>query len=323
MEPELLRVEEVGELKKAIVIAPENVLSELKKTIAGKKGIAGGVFPGVLFDGKVYHDRVVAIQGDFEVYRGQEVMGVNAGGGTLLTLLDGWSERAERMLEEVYVKHGNKFVYIGGGGGSLENRIDCLFVDGSFFKDDVIFIALPERFRIGVRHGWVPTEQTFIATKVEGRRIVELDWDSAFNTYAAALRELGVDIREDDFFDVAKAFPFGVSRVRSEEIVRDPLAVEGESIICAGIVQRNSLLRLMKGDKDSLINAARSCVESVGEVEIVFDCVSRVLYLGEEFEEEARLFKGAFGALTIGEVACERGIIDFHNKTVVVGCGGE
>lgn len=316
-EGQLLRIEELEGLERAIVIAPDRILKELGEVVEGKRGISGAVFPGVVFDGKVYHDRVVAIQCDFEVYRGSEV--VKAKGRTLLTFFDGWSEKAERLLENVYGKLGNRVVYLGGGAGSLEGRIDCLFIDGEFFRDDAIFFAVPERFNVAVRHGWTPMETSFIATKSEGRKIIELDWEPAFEVYASALKEVGAEIGKDYFFDVAKSYPFGVSKLKGEEVVRDPLAVEGNSIVCAGIVHENSLLRLMRGEKDSLLRAAESCLEEVGSADVVFDCVSRVLYLGEDFEREARLFRGALGSLTIGEVACERGFVEVLNKTVVAG----
>lgn len=73
------------------------------------------------------------------------------------------------------------------------------------------------------------------------------------------------------------------------------------------------------GDKRSLIEAAKECVEAIERVDVAFDCISRVLYLDEDFAKEAVNFKGAFGALTIGEIACKRGFLDFYNKTLVVG----
>ncbi|MET1123773.1 MAG: FIST N-terminal domain-containing protein [Archaeoglobaceae archaeon] len=316
MEAELLRVEEVAELGRAIVIAPENVAKDLREFVG--EDVVGGIFPGVIFDGKVYNDRVVAVRCDFEVYRGSSA--ANAKGRTLLTILDGWSERAESLLEDVYAKLGNSVTYFGGGAGSLNGKIDCLFIGKEFFRDDAVFVALRESFDVAIRHGWIATERTFFANRTSGRKIIELDWEPAFDVYASTLHELGAELRRENFLDVAKAYPFSITRARGEDIVRDPIAVEGDEIVCAGRVAEGSLLRLMRGDKESLIRAAEFCAEELGCVEITLDCVSRVLYLGEDFRREAKFMRGSFGALTIGEVACVRGYPIFHNKTVVMGC---
>ncbi|WP_456329092.1 FIST signal transduction protein [Archaeoglobus sp.] len=321
MDRKLLRAEDVQELENAIVFAPDAIAGKL--CLSEAKNVAGAVFPGVIYDGKTYEDRVVAIELDeFIVYRGKEVL-KEKDAKTLLTIVDGWSEEAEKLLEEVYFKLGNRVVYLGGGAGSLKGRMDCLFINGEFFRDDVVFVALPERFDVAVRHGWQPTEHAFVATRTDGRRIIELDWKPAFGAYSEVLHEIGVEISRDNFFDVAKAYPFGMAKVKGEDVVRDPLMVEGNDIICAGRVANNAYLRLMRGDKRSLVEAAKECVEAVGKTDVVFDCISRVLYLEEDFAREAANFRGACGALTIGEVACKRGFLDFYNKTVVVGYAEE
>ena len=317
MRCELLRIDEVLEVKNSLVFVPDAIAEGLK--VSRVKNVAGAVFPGVIFDGRIYEDRVVAFEFEsLKVYRGKEVL-EEKNAKTLLTIVDGWSEKAERLLEEVYLKLGNRVVYLGGGAGSLEKQTDCLFIDGKFFSGDVIFVAIPEKFNVAVRHGWKSTEQAYVATRTEGRRIIELDWKPAFDVYAAALSEIGVEISRESFFDVAKAYPFGMAKVRGEDVVRDPLMVDNTDIICAGRVPRNAFLRLMEGDKQSLIEAAKECVETAGNADIVFDCISRVLYLGDDFAREAKNFREASGALTIGEVACKRGFLEFYNKTVVVG----
>lgn len=117
---------------------------------------------------------------------------------------------------------------------------NCLFIGGEFFRDDVLFVALSERFDVAVRHGWQPTEHAFVATKTDGRRIIEIDWKPAFEEYSAVLREIGIEISRANFFDVAKAYPFGIAKVRGEDVVRDPLKIEGNDIICAGRVPNNA-----------------------------------------------------------------------------------
>ena len=58
---------------------------------------------------------------------------------------------------------------------------------------------------------------------------------------------------------------------------------------------------------------------------LFIDCISRVLFLGKEFEKEinAVYHEGTplIGALTLGEIANSgKDYLEFFNKTAVVGC---
>lgn len=109
-------------MENSLVFVPDAVADDLH--LSESKNVAGAVFPGVIFDGKTYKDRVVAVEFDnLKVYRGKEVF-KEKNAKTLFTIVDGWSEEAERLLEEVYLKLGNRVVYVGGGAGSLEGRME-------------------------------------------------------------------------------------------------------------------------------------------------------------------------------------------------------
>lgn len=205
--------------------------------------------------------------------------------------------------------------------GSLSKEIDRLFDNRGFFRRGCLFANLKKRIKIAVRHGWSETGTNFIATKTNGREIVELDWKPAFEVYKESLEKIGEEINEENFFEVAKAYPFGISKIEEEHVIRDPLSTENGRIVCAGKVQQNSVLSLMKGDKEKLIEAARRCSEII-ESDRVFiaDCISRVLYLEKDFKKELEAInRECFGPLTIGEVASSESFIEFHNKTIVVG----
>ncbi|ADB57688.1 FIST signal transduction protein [Archaeoglobus profundus] len=319
---ELVKVDEIGDLDAVslIIFASDSCYEELREQFGNikAKNVFGAVFPGVIFDGKKYEDRAIALRFDFEIsgFRGCVPADVKA--ETLLTLADGFHENVESTLENVYFKLGNTVKYLGGGAGSLNRRIDCLFDKDGFFSNDVLFVSLPFDCNIAVRHGWQETGYSFVSTRTSGRKILELDWTPAFEAYKDILAQFDIEISRKNFFDVAMAYPFGISKICGEDIIRDPLYLDKSSIICAGKVPRNHILKLMRGEKDRLVEAARECAEAV-EGNVSFDCISRVLYLGDEFKREARHLKGTFGALTIGEIACSRGIVEFFNKTLVVG----
>ncbi|WP_202319976.1 FIST signal transduction protein [Archaeoglobus neptunius] len=322
MDVNLLNPEEIGSVKSEslMLLVPEAIYNQFRENFNEIKSenVFGAVFPGVIFNGRRYDDKIIAVEFDFEVkvYRG---VVDRVEGKTLMIFGDALHADIESLIEKIYFKLGNRIKYIGGGAGSMRSRIKCLFDRAGFFSESILLAFLPHDFNIAVRHGWRELDQSFISTEVDGRRIIELDWKPAFEVYREALELSGVQISRKNFFEVALAFPFGLSKVKGEDIIRDPIGLDGDSIICAGNVPQNCILKLMHGDKEDLIKATRDCLESVENAVLSFDCISRAIFLGEDLDRELRYLKDTFGALTIGEIGCDDGFLEFHNKTVVVG----
>ncbi|MDI6735053.1 MAG: FIST C-terminal domain-containing protein [bacterium] len=139
----------------------------------------------------------------------------------------------------------------------------------------------------------------------------------------------------EKFYDVTMRYPFGIYKEGAEDIVRDPImANEKDELICVGEVPENSLLNILKGEPNSLIQAAGQAAKEVCTKEIhcslVADCVSRTLFLGEDFARELAAVKENLvvtgnqvipaGMLTLGEIASYgETFLEFFNKTIVVG----
>jgi len=100
--------------------------------------------------------------------------------------------------------------------------------------------------------------------------------------------------------------------------------------VCVGEVPEGSFVDIMTGDETSLVDAAARArglsSEALGddaELSIFIDCISRVLFLGEQFEQEIDAVKDGsrplVGACTIGEIANSGSdYLEFYNKTSVV-----
>ncbi|MDI9645605.1 MAG: FIST N-terminal domain-containing protein [Archaeoglobales archaeon] len=325
LEAELIKPEELNEIeaKSALFLVPDYILAEFKKSFnkIKSKNLFGASFPAILYDGEVYFDRLLALTFDFEVkgFRGCEFPEVDIKDAeTLLVFGDGMWSNFDDILEKVYLKLGNKVSYLGGGAGSFLSSTSYLFDKKGFFSKDALFLVLPFKTNFAYDHGWETTGYSFISTKTSGRKIEELDWVEAFETYRRTLMELGVELSKENFFEISKYYPFGVIRMK-KHVVRDPIYLEGNSIVCAGKVAQNQILDLLYGEKEKIIEAAKKCCEKIENREIVFDCVSRQIFLEKDFEKEKKLFRGCFGALTIGEVACSKGFAEILNKTVVIG----
>ena len=139
------------------------------------------------------------------------------------------------------------------------------------------------------------------------------------------------------FFDIAKAYPFGLLSEGSEDIVRDPISTNDKgALICVGEVPENSVLNILKGEEKTLLEASREAalkalqeLDSPNVTPLLVDCISRSLFLGKNFPKELMEIKKllgekdlpkAAGVLSLGEISsCGDGFLEFFNKTIVLG----
>ena len=257
---------------------------------------------------------------------------------SFLVLLDGLTENISTFLFNVYNTFGNAFNYFGGGAGSLSLvQQPCLFSNEGVFQDAALLCPIALNSQMGVRHGWESIYGPIIATKTEKNIVQELNWKPAFDVYKEVVEEYASkELTQENFFSIAKGFPFGMTKEQAENVVRDPIAVnEKGELICVGEVPENSILEILQGKNETLIEAAKSaakdCLTEEIKVEqsLVFDCISRVLFLENDFEKELHAIEDAVreltttcnfeGALTLGEISSHgQGTLEFFNKTIVV-----
>lgn len=255
---------------------------------------------------------------------------------TAIVLVDAFSSRISALLEGLFNVFGLKLNYLGGGCGSLSmQQRPCLFTNQGLLEDHAVVALFDEVSGIGVSHGWTEVEGPFTATECTQNAIKTIDWQPAFEFYSAILKKhTDVPLSADDFYAVAQSYPFGLSRFENEKIVRDPFSVTADgAIVCVGEVPENCFIHIMKGDKDELIEAASQAVgnamnnypgDSKSLPTLLFDCISRSIFLQDRFSEELDAVKKSasplFGALTIGEIGNKgNSYLELFNKTSVVG----
>jgi hypothetical protein len=310
----------------------------------------GGIFPRVIRD-ETQSDSIVVIKKlkmaqkpilihgldntNFEIP--ETLLGIDLNGLTAFTIVDGLTANIATFLDKLYDNLGNDINYIGGGAGSLTLvQEPCVFSKEGFFQDAAIVCLLKERSNLGVRHGWSKLAGPFVATQTHKNIIYQLNWVNAFEVYSETINDdASTQINTDNFFDIAKGYPFGIYREGNEDIVRDPIMVgENGELICVGEVPENTVLYILKGEQSALIESAAKAAEMAAKVEyfksaVVIDCISRVLFLEDDFFKELRQVKvnlsknddvDIFGALTLGEISSYGdGVLEFFNKTIVVG----
>lgn len=315
--------------------------------------VCGGVFPHVLYKGHAYQKGTVVVgldspmslyvlndiserqdwQDEFEALVPNSMTGA-----TVVTFVDGLAKNIERLIEELYAQIGSAAATsIGCGAGSLNlMQKPCVITPAGLLCDAAIVAVMPYPCHLGVDHGWEVCAGPFLVTEAEANCIHTLNYQAAGKVYQNTIESLG-DFRfnEHSFFEIAKTHPFGISSVDGELLVRDPIAQQGQSLICVGEVPQNATVYLLQGKPESLIASAGAAAnKAVMDVQpgadfsaaIIFDCISRSLFLDQHFERELQLMESnfpvdctSFGALTLGEICTSpTGPITLLNKSTVI-----
>lgn len=254
------------------------------------------------------------------------------GDGTLIVLVDGLARRISSLVEDLFFVFGLESNFVGGGAGSLSfQQKPCIISPQRLEKDTAIVMRLPRASAIGVTHGWAGISEALEVTEADRNVVKSLNWQPAFEAYKAIVdRHCSSPIEKDAFFETAKSYPLGLQKIGGAHVVRDPLMVQNETeLVCVGEVHQGAFVRVLNGDSDSLLSAAgqaRALVDSASACKngdlMLFDCISRALFLGERIDEElTALTQGepAFGAFTLGEIANNgKEYLEFLNKTTVL-----
>ncbi len=258
-----------------------------------------------------------------------------------LVFIDGLSTNIDPFIDMLYDQLGTNKSVAGGGAGSISlEQKPCLLSNQGLLVDAVQIIGIPQKLSIGTCHGWSTFAGPFLVTGTQNNTIQTLNYRPAYELYKETIESLS-DKRfsNENFFSISKIFPFGMEKLNQEILIRDPIATKENALICVGQVPENTLLYIMRGEPDSLISSAGKAAaivvnqrrDSTSNMDcVLFDCISRCLFLEDRFEEElssvlSNLPEGAtlVGALTLGEISSSSwGPIQFLNKTTIA-CGFE
>jgi hypothetical protein len=319
-------------------VALQVVMKETKITVVG------AFFPGVIAEGQVRHSGFVLKHFDssFDLQLCdskkviQEFSRNNISAGTGIILMDALSQWNQAFLKTIFYKLGKDFKFIGGGAGSLDLiHKPCVFDKDGIYADKAIILLLQKKIVIGVKHGYTRMAGPFVATRTEGKKIVELNWENPYEVYSNIVnQDSSIPITKEDFLSVSKCYPLGLGHKGHEDIVRDPIFADSDgSIHCIDAVPENAALYVLKGDKTKLIEAASSsCIEALSQLTdepshcLIIDCVSRELFLGDDFGKEIKIASDTLtkrfknmqieGVLSMGEVSTfKNGRLEIYNKT--------
>ncbi|MBF0289231.1 MAG: FIST C-terminal domain-containing protein [SAR324 cluster bacterium] len=328
-----------------------NELDPLLKSISIP--IFGGIFPQIIY--QHYHSEqgtlmiglpnqpqeVVIIPNlsdahvDFEETVDQQIS-EHIDPSTIMVFVDAMSSRIAALIEGMFNVFGLTCNYIGGGAGSLSfEKRPCLFTNQGLLSDSALIVLMDMESGMGVKHGWEKVSGPFRVTQSDKNIIQTLDGKPALDVYQEIVEKHSRSVFTDDnFFKIARNYPFGINKLGTEKVVRDPL-MKGcnRSIVCVGEVPAEFFVDILTGNNYSLVRAAKQALamakaeyssEDSPSLTLFMDCISRAMFLGEKLslEIDAVLEKEhpLVGAFTIGEIAnCRKDYLEFYNKTAVVG----
>ena len=316
--------------------------------------VFGGLFPEVVHDGSRRADGAVAVGLDVEptvtsvpglddpaVSLRDQFGSAHLGDGhrTAFAFVDAYTDRLGAFVDALFDTFGTEFNVLGGGTGALdEPETASVITDEGVVADAAVFVTVPLAGGVGVRHGWNAVDGPFRVTDATGSTVATLDGEPAYDVYQRVVEaDSGSALSVDSFFETAKAYPLGSSRMSEETVIRDPFEVGGDGELeCFGPVREGEFVHVMWGDEESLVAAAEEATAAAaasypgeeGAELFVFDCISRVLYLEGSFDRELAAIGDqpapAVGALTIGELANDRqSNLEYYNKTAVVAVLGQ
>ena len=247
--------------------------------------------------------------------------------GTLFILSDP-SLEVPLLLQGVYNLLGPRFLYLGGGTGAFR------WTEEGVNRGPVsVGVLGGVEFSSAADHGWSPTRELLVVTKAREREVVEIDGVSPFESYRARVG----DFSREDLPRIGSLYPLGFPNICGDFLIRDPayFTSSGAMGFVGARVSPGAVGYIMKGEKESLLAAAASAAEkAAGGIEepafaLLFDCVSRPLFLGDDFDQEIRQIKRGLGRvpvcgfLSTGEIHPYGRAPLFRNKNVVAAVGGK
>lgn len=254
---------------------------------------------------------------------------------TAIVLVDGLSDKMKILTDTIYDKLGDNVTYIGGGAGYYNlSHNPCIFNNRGLHMDAMHLCIVKSSLKVAVKHGWNKLEGPYTITKSDGNKLSSLDNYSAYDIYRDVIEDHEeITLNRADFFLFAKDHPFGIVPVgQTDLIVRDPISLdEDNNIICVADLPRDSQLYILKGNINTLLSSSLEIAEYCSSrvqgkyTPLLFDCISRAMFLDERFEEElaniqSKLDYAFEGALSIGEIASQpNGKLVIHNKSTILG----
>lgn len=255
---------------------------------------------------------------------------------SILILSEGSFINGTELINELILQTKESIPIFGGLAGdeyNFEKTIVGLNRDASPGKIVAIgFYGNAIHFGFGSEGGWSDFGPEREVTHSENNILYKIGDRFALDLYKEYLGKYADELPGSSLY-----FPLSMKeKSDSEPIVRTILSIDEEkkSMTFAGNIPTGSMVRLMKGNFDKLIDASYNAAEAISkslqhepQLALLVSCVGRKIVLGNRIEEEIEAVKEVFGnkmlvcgfysygeiSPTLSKVACE-----LHNQTMTI-----
>lgn len=224
-----------------------------------------------------------------------------------LIFSDGLSEMTSGLLKGLQNTLGRSFPFIGGGASdNLKFEQTFQFCNENVLNKGAVAALFSGKlnYGIGIRHGWKPLGKIHSITESKANVIKKIDGKNASELYQDYFAK-GLSELKKDLLYINILYPIGVYlEGENEYLLRNVISLNADgSIVTHGDVPQGSSIRLMAGNKESCLEAARQAALQVKialrgklvDLAIVISSSSRARLLGRNMDSEIRAIKAVLG----------------------------
>lgn len=255
----------------------------------------------------------------------------------LMLLSDGLAGSRSDIVRGAYSVAGASVPLVGGcAGDELTMQGTTQLYDGEVLTGAVVGVAIGSEapIAVGVGHGWQRIGEPIVVTATTGERILTLDDQPALDVFLEAAGAPAHSYTIPGIFNATTLTrAFGLPRPGGDEVRAVMGADYDERSIVCGDVPQGTVLSVMAGESDTVLDGTRTAADDVlaglgGAAPvgvIAFDCAGRRAVLGadglrREMDVLAEHLPGVplGGFYTYGEYARVAGSRGVHNATLVL-----
>ncbi len=254
------------------------------------------------------------------------------GRSVLLLFVDPMSGDQADVIEGAYAVTGGRVPLAGGGANGPD---PCVLAGLDVCRNTVVAVALssPEPIAVAVAHGCRPCSAPAIATRTDGRVLLELNGRPAEDVYLEGLGVAGPRLEDEDFEALAVLHPLGQPELRGQLRLRHVIGrAPGGGLACATTIPANAAVWPTEQTEETIIVSGGYAVREALDLlpgppsaALVFDCAARKRALGPRLADEAAVLletlgdeAAVCGLYTRGEVGRTRGAKGDRNHAIVV-----
>ncbi|MCM8783164.1 MAG: FIST C-terminal domain-containing protein [Candidatus Omnitrophica bacterium] len=224
---------------------------------------------------------------------------------------DGLTGNCADVLKGIQEILGRSFPIVGGSSGDdFLFRKTYQYCHRLVLSESVVGVLMGGdlSFGIGSRHGWKPLGKPHKVTKAIANIIYEIDNQPAVKIYEEYFGTEVMELKTEPLASLAILYPLGMAIAGEEEyLLRNPYTVTEEgALVCGAEVPQGEEIRLMIGNKDSVLEAAshaaltslKNLHGAKPKIVIAFSSISREKLLGRYKYNEIEVVGEVFGKNT-------------------------